>query len=125
MVTYTDRPGLTGAFAGRRQLQLVDDPSLDNSVRDRSFLSGIHSFGYSNGGSFIPYNGNIFSCAVGVPAACLPSGVLRVFLFPPDRKGGGGATRVSVCGDMGDRRLIKNKIIITAENSVRIYKVQQ
>src|SRR3546814_4447824 len=55
MVTYTDRPGLTGAFAGRRQFQLVDDPSLDNSVPDRSFLTGIHSFGYSNGGSFIPY----------------------------------------------------------------------
>src|SRR3546814_180819 len=84
MVTYTDRPGLTGAFAGRRQFQLVDDPSLDNSVPDRSFLTGIHSFGYSNGGSFIPYNGNLFSCAVGVPAACLPSGVPRVFLFQPD-----------------------------------------
>src|SRR3546814_19657378 len=51
MVTYTDRPGLTGAFACRRQFQLVDDPSLDNSVPDRSFLTGIHSFGYSNGGS--------------------------------------------------------------------------
>src|SRR3546814_10076028 len=25
-----------------------------------------------------------FSCAVGVPAACLPSGVPRVFLFQPD-----------------------------------------
>src|SRR3546814_1703147 len=73
MVTYTDSPGLTGAFAGRRQFQLVDDPSLDNSVPDRSFLTGIHSFGYSNGGSFIPYNGNLFSCAVGVPAACLRS----------------------------------------------------
>src|SRR3546814_18791460 len=46
--------------------------------------SDLHSFGYSNGGSFIPYNGNLFSCAVGVPAACLPSGVPRVFLFQPD-----------------------------------------
>src|SRR3546814_12967327 len=27
---------------------------------------------------------NLFSCAVGVPAACLPSGVPRVFLFQPD-----------------------------------------
>src|SRR3546814_20935065 len=109
MVTYTDRPGLTGSFAGRRQFQLVDDPSLDNTVPDRSFLTGIHSFGYSNGGSFIPYNGNLFSCAVGVPAACLPSGVPRVFLFQTDRKSVGEGRRVSVRVDSGGRSSIKEK----------------
>src|SRR3546814_12381486 len=45
MVTYTERPGLTGAFAGRRQFQWVGDPSLENSVPDRRFLTGIHSVG--------------------------------------------------------------------------------
>jgi len=83
-VTFADRPGLTGAFAGRRQFQLVDDPSEDNTIPDRQFLTGVHSFGYSNGGTFIPYgDGNIFTCN-DVPESCLPNGVPRVFLFQRD-----------------------------------------
>ncbi len=83
---YTDRPTLTGAFGGRRQFQLVDDPSLDNTTPDRTFLNGgVRSFGYSNGGSFIAYNRtSIRSCAGGVAAACRPNGFPRVFLFQPD-----------------------------------------
>ena len=80
---FTDRPGLTGAFAGRRQFQQVDNPALDNSIPDRQFLTGIHSFGYSNGGSFIAYNGgSVRNC--GVAAGCLANGFPRVFLFQPD-----------------------------------------
>jgi outer membrane receptor protein involved in Fe transport len=80
---FTDRPGLTGAFAGRRQFQQVDNPALDNSIPDRQFLTGIHSFGYSNGGSFISYNGgSIRDC--GIAAGCLANGFPRVFLFQPD-----------------------------------------
>jgi outer membrane receptor protein involved in Fe transport len=83
-VLYTDRPGLTGAYDGRRQFQLVDDPTADNSTPDRTFLTGIHSFGYSDGGTFIPYDGtNILACNE-VAASCLPSGVPRVFRFQPD-----------------------------------------
>jgi len=83
-VTFTDRPILTGAFAGRRQFQLVDSPALDNTIPDRQFLSGVHSFGYSNGGSFIPYSGSNLRRCNSVAAACLPNGFPRVFLFQPD-----------------------------------------
>lgn len=84
LVTYTDRPGLTGAYSGRNQFQLVDSPSADNTTPNRTFLTGVHSFGYSNGGSFIGYNGtNIRSCST-VPAACLPNGFPRIYLFQPD-----------------------------------------
>jgi outer membrane receptor protein involved in Fe transport len=83
-VTFTDRPKLTGAYAGRRQFQLVDDPQADNTIPDRRFLTGIHSFGYSNGGSFIAYDqGNIFACS-NAPGACRANGFPRVFLFQPD-----------------------------------------
>jgi outer membrane receptor protein involved in Fe transport len=81
---YTDRPALTGAYAGRNQFQLVDFPGLDNTIPDRTFKSGIHSFGFSNGGTFIPYAGtSIFNCNE-VATACLPNGFPRVFLFQPD-----------------------------------------
>jgi len=79
----THRPALTGAFSGRKQFQLVDDPALDNDIPDRRFLTGVHSFGYSNGGSFIPYNGSrITQC--GMAAGCLSNDYPRVFLFQPD-----------------------------------------
>jgi len=92
-VTFTDRPGLTGAFTGRRQFQLVDSPSADNTIPDRQFLTGVRSFGYSNGGSFIAYNGgNIRTCA-DTPGACLANGFPRVFLFQPD-----GSLRESAYG---------------------------
>lgn len=83
-VVYTDRPGLTGAYAGRNQFQLVDDPTADNTTPDRTFLTGIHSFGYSDGGTFIPYEGSsLFNCS-GVAASCLPNGYPRVFRFQQD-----------------------------------------
>lgn len=82
---YTSRPKLTGAYAGRRQIQLVDDPSEDNTIPDRQFLTGIHSFGFSNGGSFISYSGSsIRGCPDDIADACLPNGFPRVFLFQPD-----------------------------------------
>lgn len=82
---FTDRPGLTGAFSGRNQFQQVDSPALDNTVPDRTFLTGVRSFGYSNGGTFIPYVGqSIRSCADTAPGACLPNGFPRVYLFQPD-----------------------------------------
>jgi len=84
-VLYGDRPYLTGAYSGRRQFQLVDNPFEDNTIPDRQFLTGIRSFGYSNGGSFITYNGgSIRGCPDDVPAACLENGFPRVFLFQPD-----------------------------------------
>lgn len=84
LVTYADRPKLTGAYDGRNQFQLVDNPFLDNTIPDRQFLTGIHSFGYSNGGSFIAYNGqNIRACSP-VEAACLPNGLPRIYLFGRD-----------------------------------------
>ena len=82
---YTDRDDLTGAFSGRNQFQLVDNPALDNTIPDRTFLTGVRSFGYSNGGSFIPYIGSsLRSCRNTVPGACLATGNPRVFLFQPD-----------------------------------------
>ncbi|HEX7783527.1 MAG TPA: TonB-dependent receptor [Sphingobium sp.] len=81
---YTDRPNLTGAYAGRKQFQLVDDPSEDNTTPDRQFLTGVHSFGYSNGGSFIAYNGGSIRNCSPVAAACLDNGFPRIFLFQPD-----------------------------------------
>lgn len=83
-INYTQRDGQTGAFSGRNQFQLVDNPELDNTIPDRTFLRGVHSFGYADTGAFIPYVGtNIRSCAGGVAAACLPSGVPRAFYFEP------------------------------------------
>ncbi len=85
LLTYTDRPALTGAFSGRRQFQLVDNPSLDNDIPDRSFLTGVHSFGYDNGGNFIAYNGGSpLSCGTGAAGACRANGFPRVFGFNPD-----------------------------------------
>jgi outer membrane receptor protein involved in Fe transport len=85
LVTYADRPALTGAFSGRRQFQLVDDPSLDNSIADRTFLTGVHSFGYDNGGNFIAYDGSSpFSCGTGAAGACRANGFPRVFGFNRD-----------------------------------------
>ncbi|MDX3911383.1 MAG: TonB-dependent receptor [Sphingobium sp.] len=85
LVTYSDRPSLTGALAGRRQFQLVDNPSQDNNIPDRSFLTGVHSFGYDNGGNFVAYNGgSLLSCGTGAVAACRENGFPRVFGFNSD-----------------------------------------
>ncbi|GAO38873.1 putative TonB-dependent receptor [Sphingomonas changbaiensis NBRC 104936] len=86
LLTYADRPGLTGAYAGRRQFQLVDSPKNDNTIPDRTFLTGVHSFGYDNGGNFIAYNGSsVLKCgAGGIAAACRDNGAPRVFGFHPD-----------------------------------------
>ncbi|MBH1991411.1 MAG: TonB-dependent receptor [Sphingomonadaceae bacterium] len=85
LLTYTDRPHLTGAFAGRRQFQLVDNPSLDNNIPDRNFLTGVHSYGYDNGGNFIAYDGaSPFDCGTGAAAACRANGFPRIFGFNPN-----------------------------------------
>lgn len=84
LLTFRDRPGLTGAFDGRRQFQLVDSPSADNTIPDRNYLTGVRSFGYDNGGNFIAYNGSSTRACGGVVGACLPNGFPRVFGFNPD-----------------------------------------
>jgi len=85
MVTYADRDDLTGAFSGRNQFQIVDNPGLDNTIPDRRFLTGIHSYGYDNGGNFIAYNGSgVRSCGGGAPAGCLPNGYPRIYGFNPN-----------------------------------------
>lgn len=83
---YTDRDSLTGAFSGRRQFQLVDNPALDNMIPDRTFINGgIRSLGYDNGGNFVAYNGtSLRSCAGGAAAACLTNGFPRIFGFQPN-----------------------------------------
>jgi outer membrane receptor protein involved in Fe transport len=78
----TDRPSLTGAFAGRNQFQLVNEPG--SGLPERTFLTGVHSFGYSDGGSFIPYVGTNTRACSDVAASCLPNGFPRVFLFQPN-----------------------------------------
>jgi outer membrane receptor protein involved in Fe transport len=85
MITFADRPGLTGAFAGRNQFQLVDNPALDNTIPDRNFLTGVHSYGYDNGGNFIAYNGgSTRSCFAGADASCRDNGFPRIFGFNRD-----------------------------------------
>ncbi|UYY58773.1 TonB-dependent receptor domain-containing protein [Sphingomonas sp. S2-65] len=84
MVTFADRPELTGAFSGRTQIQLVDDPSLDNTIPDRTLLRGVRSFGYDNGGNFIAYNGTGITVCGTQPGGCLPNGMPRIFGFNSD-----------------------------------------
>ncbi len=85
LVTYADRPELTGAFTGRRQFQLVDSPAADNTTPNRTYLTNVRSFGYDNGGNFIAYNGGtLSSCGTGASAACLTNGFPRVFGFNPN-----------------------------------------
>ena len=85
-ITFQDRDDLTGAYTGRRQFQLVDSPSADNTIPDRTFLNGgVHSYGYDNGGNFTAYNGgSLRSCAGGVTAACRANGFPRIFGFQSD-----------------------------------------
>ena len=81
-VNYDDRPGLTGAFDGRNQFQIVNPAGSDDPRR--TFLSGVHSFGYADGGAFIPYGGtNPLSCNK-VVGSCLANGFPRVFQFQQD-----------------------------------------
>lgn len=87
----TEREGQTGAFSGRHQFQLVNSPS--SGLIEREYLTGIHSFGFSDGGSFIAYEGPSTRNCSSVPAACLPNGFPRVFLFQPD-----GSLRESAYG---------------------------
>jgi outer membrane receptor protein involved in Fe transport len=84
LLTYLDRPGLTGALTGRRQFQLVNNPALDDNLPDRVYLNRVHSYGYDNGGNFIAYNGSSSrACGGGVAGACLPNGFPRIFGFNP------------------------------------------
>ncbi|WP_084579818.1 TonB-dependent receptor domain-containing protein [Sphingomonas azotifigens] len=83
LVTYADRPELTGAVDGRNQIQLVDNPALDNTKPDRTYLTRVHSYGYDNGGNFIAYNGtSTRSCTTA--NACVANGFPRIFGFRPD-----------------------------------------
>jgi outer membrane receptor protein involved in Fe transport len=83
LLTYTDRPGLTGAYDGRNQFQRVATNA--SGQPQRTFLTGVRSFGYDNGGNFIAYNGaNVLGCGNGVTAACRANGAPRVFGFGSD-----------------------------------------
>ena len=83
LLTYTDRPGLTGAYDGRNQFQRVATNA--SGQPQRTFLTGVRSFGYDNGGNFIAYNGdNLLGCGGGVTAACRANGAPRVFGFGAD-----------------------------------------
>ena len=83
LLTYTDRPALTGAYAGRNQFQRVATNA--SGQPQRTFLTGVRSFGYDNGGNFIAYNGDdVLGCGNGVTAACRANGAPRVFGFGSD-----------------------------------------
>lgn len=79
---FTDRPNQTGAFAGRNQFQRVATAASGDV--ERTFLTGVHSYGYADGGAFVPYNGSSLLKCDGVATACRPNGFPRVFLFQPD-----------------------------------------
>jgi outer membrane receptor protein involved in Fe transport len=79
---FTDRPDQTGAFAGRNQFQRINTNA--SGEIERTFLTGVRSFGYSNGGTFIPYGGSSLLKCDGVAAACLSNQFPRVFLFQGD-----------------------------------------
>ena len=82
LLSYTDRADLTGAYAGRNQFQRIAPASAGTA--QRTFLTGVRSFGYDNGGNFIPYaDGNLLSCNE-VVAACRANGAPRVFGFGRD-----------------------------------------
>ena len=82
LLTYADRPELTGIYSGRSQITRVAPNGA--GVPERTFLKGLHSFGYDNGGNFIPYgDGNLLDCN-SVAAACRPNGAPRVFGFGTD-----------------------------------------
>jgi outer membrane receptor protein involved in Fe transport len=127
-LSYVDRDKITGAFSGRNQFQLVNEPG--SGVPERTFLRGVHSFGYADGGAFIAYNGGSVRACGDIAAACLPNGFPRVFLFQPNgdlaetnygtdfrpvgsgnNQGGGGAT-LNNTGvlDPGLRRYVANLV---------------
>jgi outer membrane receptor protein involved in Fe transport len=80
-----DRPGFSGAFSGRRQIQLTS-PVNDDEVPDRTFVNGgVYSLGTSEGGTFIAYNGTATTrCVTSSAPGCLANGVPRIFRFGPD-----------------------------------------
>jgi outer membrane receptor protein involved in Fe transport len=55
-VYFTDRDEISGAFSGRRQLQLVEntigEPASGNGVPDRVFIEGIRNINIAEGGLF-------------------------------------------------------------------------
>jgi outer membrane receptor protein involved in Fe transport len=82
MLTYADRPELTGIYSGRNQITRVARNGA--GVPERTYLTGLRSFGYDNGGNFIPYaDGNLLGCN-SVAAACRANGAPRVFGFGTD-----------------------------------------
>ncbi|MES2057569.1 MAG: TonB-dependent receptor [Pseudomonadota bacterium] len=83
LLTNADRDELTGAFSGRNQFQAVN--SSASPLPRRTFLSGIRSFGYDNGGNFIAYNGNtLLTPCSPLVASCRANGYARVFGFKRD-----------------------------------------
>jgi outer membrane receptor protein involved in Fe transport len=81
------RPEQSGAFDGRTQFQLTDDPSGEpngtDGIPDRTLLSGIRSIATSLGGTYIPYSGtNTLACINSL--GCRANGLPRVFRFQPD-----------------------------------------
>lgn len=81
-ILLTGRDGQTGAFSGRNQFQRIN--RAGSGLVERTFLSGIRSFGYADGGAFIPYDGSSLLQCGEVAAACRPNGSPRVFLFQPN-----------------------------------------
>lgn len=81
-ILLTERERQTGAFGGRHQFQQVNTAA--SGLPQRTYLTGIRSFGYSDQGTFIPYGGSNTRSCNAVVAGCLPNGYPRVFLFQPN-----------------------------------------
>ncbi|MGB7420202.1 MAG: TonB-dependent receptor, partial [Erythrobacter sp.] len=96
-VYFTDRDEITGAFSGRRQLQLIEntigEPAGGNGIPDRVFLSGIRNNNISEGGLFTAQCPGLpddddddqtipFACSGDTNATGNPLG--QTFVFTPD-----------------------------------------
>jgi|GEM_PF-15953 len=92
-VTAEDRPTRFGAFRGRDQVQLIENPSGEtllgsDGIADRTYTKNVKSLGLSEGGTFIASSGTasaVGTCATA--AGCIgpvATGVPRVYRFRPD-----------------------------------------
>jgi len=95
---FTDRPGLTGAFAGRCQFNANDftagEPATGDGIPDQSFFCGVRNAGIADGGNIAASGVSTTSCSnpaiLGNPtlaARCLnpgtPFGAPRFMNFDP------------------------------------------
>lgn len=81
---FVDRPNFTGAFNGRRQIQLTSRVNNDD-VPDRTYEENVFSLGLSDGGTFIAYNGTgTTACVAPGAIGCRANGVPRIFRFGAD-----------------------------------------